>query len=194
MNSRLVSRAVQLLAMGGLVAASGGSRPGAEAEERRAVLAQGQATPAAQPSRARGGNGAGQGPEYDEKGELKRPVGYETWVFVGSNLGLEYSDDVTKEKPAEKEAKEKKRPAKGVNFHNVYINPEAYAAYMKTGKFPEKTVLILDVFKAEEREKRNIVSEGLFPGARAGMAVAVKNSARPDGSKTDWTDYEFEIG
>jgi hypothetical protein len=121
-------------------------------------------------------------------GELKRPTGYETWVFVGSNLGLEYSDDVTKERPSEKAAPKK---AKAGNFHNVYINPEAYTHYVKTGKFPEKTVLILDVFKAEERERRNIVSEGLFPGAQVGMAAAVKNSARPDGSKTDWAYYDF---
>ncbi|MGE5191739.1 MAG: hypothetical protein ACM3U2_04510, partial [Deltaproteobacteria bacterium] len=61
-------------------------------------------------------------PQYNEAGELMRPAGFETWVFVGSNLGLEYSDDATKEKPTEK--KEKSRPAKGANFHNVYINPE----------------------------------------------------------------------
>ncbi len=134
---------------------------------------------------------AATGPQYDAAGELKRPAGYETWVFVGSNLGLEYSEDATKEKPTEK--KEKSRPAKGANFHNVYINPEAYAQYVKTGKFPEKTVLVLDIFKAEEREPRNIVSEGLFPGAHAGVAVAVKNSARPDGSKTDWAYYDFGL-
>ncbi|MGE5191328.1 MAG: cytochrome P460 family protein, partial [Deltaproteobacteria bacterium] len=79
------------------------------------------------------------------------------------------------------------------NFHNVYINPEVYAQYVKTGKFPEKTVLVLDIFKAEEREPRKIVAEGLFPGAHAGVAVAVKNSARPDGSKTDWAYYDFGL-
>jgi hypothetical protein len=130
-------------------------------------------------------------PQYNEAGELKRPVGFETWVFVGSNLGLEYSESAAKEKPAEKEGKS--RPAKGANFHNVYINPEAYAHYVKTGKFPEKTVLVLDIFKAEEGEPQKIVSEGLFPGAHAGVAVAVKNSTRPDGSQTDWAYYDFGL-
>jgi hypothetical protein len=130
------------------------------------------------------------GPQYNEKGELKRPSGFETWVFVGANLGLEYSDDVTKPRPAEKDAAKKTKVG---NFHNVYINPEAYAEYVKSGKFPEKTVLVLDIFKAEEREPRNIVSEGLFPGQPSGLAVAVKNSARPDGSKTDWAYYDFGL-
>jgi hypothetical protein len=132
----------------------------------------------------------GAGPQYNEKGELKRPTGFETWVFVGSNLGLEYSDDVTKPRPVEKDAPKK---AKTGNFHNVYINPEAYAEYVKTGKFPEKTVLVLDIFKAEEREPRNIVSEGVFPGQPSGLAVALKDSARPDGSKTDWAYYDFGL-
>ena len=38
-----------------------------------------------------------------------------------------------------------------------------------------------------------IVAEGLFPGAHSGLAVAVKNSARPDGSKTDWACYDFGL-
>ncbi len=122
-----------------------------------------------------GATGAGfQGPDYNDAGELKRPTGYETWVFVGSNLGIEYGDAAAKEKPAEKDKTATKRPGKGANFHNVYLNREAYADYLKTGKFPEKTVLVLDIFKAEEREPRKIVAEGLFPGAHSGLAVAVK--------------------
>jgi len=147
------------------------------------------ATRPPQPPLAKGGSG----PEYNEKGELKRPVGYETWVFVGSNLGIEYGDGAAKDKPAEKKTSEKKRPDKGANFHNVYINPEAYARYIETGTFPEKTVFVLDIFKAEEREPRKVVAEGLFPGAHSGTAVAVKNSARPDGSKTDWAYYDFGL-
>ncbi len=130
------------------------------------------------------------GPQYNDAGELKRPTDFQTWVFVGSNLGLEYDEKAAKEKPPAKDAS---KPAKGGNFHNVYINPEAYAQYVKTGKFPEKTVLILDIFKAEEREPGNIVSEGLFPGAASGLAVAVKNSARPDGSQTNWAYYDFGL-
>jgi hypothetical protein len=131
---------------------------------------------------------AATGPQYSAAGELNRPADYQTWVFVGSNLGLEYDENATKDKPAAKDVPKK---AKAGNFHNVYINPEAYVQYVKTGKFPEKTVLILDIFKAEERERGDIVSEGLVPGPQSGLAVAVKNSARPDGSKTDWAYYDF---
>ncbi len=133
-------------------------------------------------------------PQYTGSGELKRPTDYQTWVFVGSNIGLEYGDGASKEKPPEQEDKKKAPEAIGKaqgNFHNVYINPEAYARYAKTGKFPEKTVLVLDVFETEGREPKGIVTEGQYPGKQTGLAVAVKNSARPDGSKSDWAYYDF---
>lgn len=130
-------------------------------------------------------------PQYSEEGELKLPDDFQTWVFVGSNLGLEYREDAAKDAPADKNADQQ---LKAANFHNVYINPEAYAQFVKTGKFPEKTILVLDIYKSEEGEPRNIVSQGLFPGKQQEIAVAVKNSARPDGSKTDWAYYDFPLG
>lgn len=148
---------------------------------------------------ARDAKQKGAGPEYNAQGELKLPDDYRTWVFVGSNLGIEYGDDATQ--PAKKDSKPKEAPkadaakkAKTGNFHNVYINPEAYAEYLKSGKFPEKTVLVLDIYKAEAGDSKSILSEGLFPGKQTGIAVAVKNSARPDGSKTNWAYYDFPPG
>jgi hypothetical protein len=127
-------------------------------------------------------------PQYNDQGELKLPVDFQKWIFVGANLGLEYRDDATKEAPAGKD-----EPKVGTlrNFHNVYINPEAYAHYARTGEFPELTILVLDIYQADRGEPKSIVSEGLFPGQHKGIAVTVKNSARPDGSKTDWAYYDF---
>lgn len=127
-------------------------------------------------------------PQYNDKGELRLPADFQTWIFVGSNMGLEYRDAAAKAAPAEKEAQ---KNVKVGNFHNVYINPEAYEHYTRTGKFPEPTMLVLDIYEAEQGEPLSIVSEGLFPGRHKEIAVAVKNSARPDGSKTDWAYYDF---
>ncbi|MFN0056282.1 MAG: cytochrome P460 family protein [Planctomycetales bacterium] len=127
-------------------------------------------------------------PQYNAEGELKRPTDFETWVFVGANMGLEYREADAPEPLADKDRDTK---AKIGNFHNVYITPEAYEHYARTGKFPEKTMLALDIYKAETGEPKGVVAEGLFPGKQTGLAVAVKNSARPDGSKTDWAYYEF---
>ena len=126
-------------------------------------------------------------PEYTAQGELKLPVDFDDWVFVGSNLGLEYKDPADNAAPAA-------TPPKTGNFHNVYINPEAYAHYRKTGEFPEKTMLVLDIYQAVPGAPKSVVSSGLFPGKQMEVAVAVKNSARPDGSKTDWAYYDFPLG
>ena len=127
-------------------------------------------------------------PLYNDKGELKLPVDFQTWVFVGANMGLEYRGAAANEAPPEKEAG---KEVKIGNFHNVYINPEAYEHYKKTGAFPEQAILVLDIYHAEQGDPKSIVSEGLFPGRHKEIAVAVKNSARPDGSKTDWAYYDF---
>lgn len=127
-------------------------------------------------------------PRYDEKGDLRRPDGFRTWVFVGANLGLRYHPDLKGAKPREQDAPKKDGPGE---FHNVYIQPEAYDHYRKTGQFPEPTVLVMEVFEAKERDGKGIVSAGHFPGARRRVEAAVKNSKRPDGSKTDWAYYDF---
>src|SRR5262245_37854742 len=85
------------------------------------------------------------GPQYNDKGELLRPTDYRTWVFVGSNIGLQYKKDAPAKAPKEKD--QYKATPIG-NFHNVYINPEAYEHYVKTGKFPDRTVLVMDVYEA----------------------------------------------
>jgi hypothetical protein len=130
-------------------------------------------------------------PQYTEKGELKLPADFQTWIFVGANMGLEYREAAANEAPLEKETGKR---VKIGNFHNVYINPEAYAQYIKNGTFPEPTILVLDIYHAEQGDPKSIVSGGLFPGEHKDVAVAVKNSARPDGAKTDWAYYDFPAG
>ena len=101
-------------------------------------------------------------PEYDEKGDLKRPTDFRTWVFVGANIGLRYHKELPDTKPREKDLPKNDTPGE---FHNVYIRPESYEHYLKTGKFPDLTVLVMDVYESKDRDTKGIVSKGLFPGA-----------------------------
>jgi hypothetical protein len=128
-------------------------------------------------------------PEYDGKGELKRPADFRTWVFVGADIGLRYHKDVPDAKAREKDIRNNDKPGE---FHYVYIRPESYGHFLKTGKFPDQTVLVMEVFESKQRDAKGIVSGGLFPGAQRRVEVAVKNSKRPDGSKTDWAYYDFD--
>ena len=125
-------------------------------------------------------------PRYSSDGRmLLLPEDFTSWVFVGSNLGLGYAWDVRANTPKERARQE---PAK---YHNVYISPPAYAAYKQTRQFPDKTVLVMDVYEAQNREAQGVVNQGSFNGARLGVEVAVKNRNRPDGKATDWAYYDF---
>ena len=127
----------------------------------------------------------GAGPQYAPNGQLLAPVGYETWVFAGSNLGLAYKPDTPAMTPAEGAR------AGTPEFHNVYINPEAYARFRTAREFPDGTVLVMEKFAAAERDTKGVLAKGSFNGDRLGMEVAVKNSRRPDGRPTPWAYYDF---
>jgi hypothetical protein len=122
-------------------------------------------------------------PQYTADGQLKLPVGFETWVFVGSNLALGYKDELKETTQLESTRASKQQ------FHNVYINPEAYAYFVANKEFPDKTVLVMDVFTAPDRDPKNILTAGFYNGRQIGLQVAVKNLNRPDGKTTPWAYY-----
>jgi len=114
-------------------------------------------------------------PEYDAKGALRRPEGYPEWTFVGASLGLSYAEGAAEDGPGE--------------FHHVYLRPSSYAAFRRTGKFPEGTVLVLELHEAAQKVAPS--RHGLFEGRRVAVEAAVKDSARsPEG----WAYYSFGDG
>jgi hypothetical protein len=116
--------------------------------------------------------GKSDSPRYDSTGALIRPEHFETWVFVGSSTGLSYEPGMQSRGAGE--------------FHDVYIRPESYREYARTGKFPEKTMLVLALYPPEE--KVSPAKAGYFEGDLEGMAVAVKDHAHfPEG----WAYFNF---
>jgi hypothetical protein len=124
-------------------------------------------------------------PRYAPSGDLLLPNGFDTWVFVGSNLGLSYTPDAA----AAALAPPPRAPRQ--QFHNVYINKAAYDYFSVNGRFPERTVLVMQVFAAADKEPASVLASGVFNGRRVGLEVAVKNSSRPDGKTTPWAYYNF---
>ena len=125
-------------------------------------------------------------PRYTPGGDLLLPNGFDTWVFVGSNLGLSYSPDAAAAASAPPP-----RAGRQQQFHNVSINKAAYDYFSANGRFPERTVLVMQVFEAADKEPRDVLASGVFNGRRVGLEVAVKNTSRPDGKATPWAYYNF---
>ena len=130
---------------------------------------------------------ASAGPEYDAKGNLKIPTDFKTWIFVGSSLGLDYRSDVAEKTVREKAPNQERRVG---DFHNVYINPAAYEEYFKTGKFPDKTVLVMDVYQAKDKEPQNIVQGGHYSAAIDRSKWRSRTTTAPM-DQTDWAYYAF---
>jgi hypothetical protein len=124
-------------------------------------------------------------PRYAPGGDLLLPNGFDTWVFVGSNLGLSYTPDAA----AAASAPPPRAPRQ--QFHNVSIDKAAYDYFSANGRFPERTVLVMQVFEAADKEPRGVLASGVFNGRRVGLEVAVKNTSRPDGKTTPWAYYNF---
>lgn len=114
-------------------------------------------------------------PAYDAKGALRRPEGYQEWTFVGASLGLSYAEGAAEDGPGE--------------FHHVYLRPSSYAEFRRTGKFPEGTVLVLELHEAAQKVAPS--RHGLFEGRRVAVEAAVKDSAR---FKEGWAYYSFGDG
>src|SRR5258708_26617822 len=124
-------------------------------------------------------------PRYTSSGELVLPSGFETWVFVGSNLGLSYAPDAAAAAAAPPPRPERQQ------FHNVSINKAAYDYFLANDRFPDKTVLVMQVFEAADKEPKDVLASGVFNGRRVALEVAVKNASRPDGKTTPWAYYNF---
>ena len=129
---------------------------------------------AAQTMRSSGGMTV---PSYLDGKELVQPEGYRKWVFVGASIGLSYSENNSNANPG---------PGR---FDHIYIQPEAYAEYERTGRFPEKTMLVMEVHDPEQ--KVSINKQGYFEGKRVALEVAVKDRATfEDG----WAYFDFGNG
>jgi YHS domain-containing protein len=110
-------------------------------------------------------------PKYDGTGALQLPSTYQRWVFVGSSLGLSYSEGITR--GAEM-------------FHETLMEPTAYEYYVRTGEFREGTMLALLLHSTQDGVLPG--RQGRFAGPLAAVEMAVKDKGhRPEG----WAYYNF---
>jgi hypothetical protein len=99
-------------------------------------------------------------PTYTKEGDLVPPLQYREWIYLSSGLGMTYTStpDMLK-------------------FDNVFVNPEAYHAFLATGTWPDKTVMVLESRGSEN--KGSINKAGHFQsGSVMGLEVHVKDESR----------------
>ena len=117
---------------------------------------------------------AADGPTYTSSGQLVRPADYRDWAFVTSGLGMTYG-------PAEQAAG---RPPL---FDNVFVTRASYQEFLRSGTWPDKTMFILEIRRADENVSIN--NAGRTQGEIVTIEAEVKDKARfPDGG---WGYFTF---
>ena len=112
-------------------------------------------------------------PIYTSDGGLKSPEHYREWVYLSTGFDMSY------------------RPAKRMGHHmfdNVFVDPESYRLFLKTGTWPDKTMLVLEVRAA--RDRGSINRTGNYQDVELiGLEVHLKDEKRfPD----KWAFFEFD--
>ncbi|HEX5431399.1 MAG TPA: cytochrome P460 family protein [Bryobacteraceae bacterium] len=110
---------------------------------------------------------------YTKAGELVLPNDYREWLFLSSGIGMSYNAAG--------------QPAENPDFENVFVNPAAYRAFMKTGTWPDKTVLLLEIRGSDSRASIN--KAGRFQTGVLRVEAHVKDSSRGG-----WAFYGFNKG
>ena len=101
-----------------------------------------------------------QTPTYTADGKLMFPTGYREWVYLTSGVDMSYSPMAMDHSM----------------FDNVFVNPDAYHAFLETGTWPDKTMLVLELRMAGT--KASINKSGHYQtGELMGHEVHVKDSA-----------------
>ena len=111
--------------------------------------------------------------DYTAAGELRFPVDYREWVYLTSGFDMSYN-------PATAVARRHV-------FDNVFVDPVSYRAFQQTGRWPDGTVLVLEVRAAQDRGSIN--RTGQFQDRVTGIEVHVKDGTRFDGQ---WAFFGFD--
>jgi hypothetical protein len=105
--------------------------------------------------------------EYVGKDQVKLPTNYREWVYLTSGFNMSYNPDSG-------------TPGHSM-FDNVFVNPDAYAVFTRTGTWPDKTTFVLEARRAET--KGSLAKSGNFQSTDVmGLDVHVKDATRFSGN------------
>jgi cytochrome P460 len=111
-------------------------------------------------------------PAYTADGKLVLPANYRDWVFLTSGFGMNYSNGT----------------GSHAMFTNVYVAPEALQGFKASGKWPDKSMFIVEIYSPASQGSIN--KSGYYQDQFKGLDVEVKDSSRPN----EWSYYNFDPG
>ncbi|HET7083999.1 MAG TPA: cytochrome P460 family protein [Rhizomicrobium sp.] len=97
----------------------------------------------------------------DASSTMAVPANYRQWVFLTSSLDLNYSAAATPDHHM---------------LDNVFVDPASYQGFVKTGTWPDKTVMIKENRMAESAG--TLSKSGQFQTGMMNLEIHVKDEAR----------------
>ncbi|MFT6832887.1 MAG: hypothetical protein ACJAZN_003065 [Planctomycetota bacterium] len=127
-------------------------------------------------AKGRGGSSARKGAPFKigRDGQLQRPEGYRHWVFVGAPVT---PNDMNGGK------------APFPDFHSVYIDPESFKHYERTGEFRDGTILVKELVSVGS--KQAVSGKGYFMGDFIGLEATVKSAKHFPNEPGNWAYFSF---
>lgn len=114
--------------------------------------------------------------KFNEKGELLRPTGYREWIYIGAPLT---PNDMNNGKAAFPE------------FHNVYIDPAAWAYWKTNGAFPDQTIIVKELVSVGSKQAAS--GNGYFQGEYIGLEASVKSKKHFPNAEGYWGFFRFTV-
>jgi len=130
--------------------------------------------------------------EYDSNGKMKVPTGFRKWVFVGAPLTPEGLNNGKFNCNADGTSCTR---SNFPEYHHVYIEQKNVDAYLKTGEFPEGTVIVKELTRVlnptfPDSSRKEPSGRGYFNGVYNGIDMSIKDSKRF--AKTNgWGSFTF---
>lgn len=109
-----------------------------------------------------------------KEGMLERPTGYREWVYVGTPVT---PNDMNNGAAAFPE------------HHNVYIDPESWAHWKKTGDFRDGTILMKEL--VDVGTKGAVSGNGYFQGNFIGLEATIKSKKHFADEPGNWAYFSF---
>ena len=123
--------------------------------------------------------------KFNADGTVSIPQNWRQWVFIGTPLTPNALNDGKAPFP---------------EFHNVYIEPSAFAHWQKTGKFANGTQIAKELVLVRQKDKDEMNEDGstaevsgvgYFQGEFAGLELTVKDTERYANEPGGWAYFSF---
>lgn len=126
-----------------------------------------------------------QKPVFSTDGSVSIPSNWRTWVYIGTPLTPNALNDGAAPFP---------------EFHNVYIEPGAFAHFQKTGEFADGTQIVKELVLVRAKDADDMHADGstdevsgrgYFQGEFQGLELAYKDTKRFAKEPGGWVYFSF---